>query len=82
MRCRELDTFKILGEFFGNSWGILGELSMIVYIFKSQLVLTVSKSADCLHFQSQLIFYILKMEGTKFGQDFVSMEKDNFLGIL
>ena len=48
----------ILWKFFGN----LLELSLIVYIFKSQLVFTFLKSADCLQFKSQLIFYTLKVK--------------------
>ena len=52
-------------EFNGNSMGILcwisWELSMIAYNFRSRLVSYVSKSADCLHFQNQLIVYIYKV---------------------
>ena len=61
-------------KFNGNSMGILcwitWELSMIAYTFRSRLVsyifkvswlFTFSKSADCLHLQSQLLFYILKV---------------------
>ena len=67
---------------FGNSLGILcgilWELSMIVYIFKSHLVSY--KSADCLHFQSQLIVYIVKVSW--FFTLLKSADFGNSLGIL
>ena len=36
-------SWEFFVEFFGNSLGILWELSMIVYIFKSQLLVYISK---------------------------------------
>ena len=69
-----LGIFVLGGGFFGNSFrnswffgefdnslGILWEFSMIVYIFKVNFFLTFSKPADCLHLQSQLIVYIVKI---------------------
>ena len=52
-------------EFFGNSlgtfWEFFGKCHWLLTFSKANWFLTFSKSVDCLHFQSQLIVYILNI---------------------